>query len=258
MVHRDKITQEIEQILGTDVLAKAYQKDQVANGVQIQGHDSVDKIALGVSLNLIILQEAINWGAQYCVFHHGLDPRTHLSCLPTYMQKELKLIFEHNLTVAGFHYALDAHPTLGNNAQIIHHLGASLGDPIYDEWGFLGHLDKPVSVASLKETCQKLCNHPVLHYAAGNQQIKSIGVVSGAAKPYATEIAEFEAKGVQLYLSGETSESTPHKLVESGIDYFVCGHYATETFGIQALGDQLRHRLSGSVEIKFIDVPSVI
>jgi dinuclear metal center YbgI/SA1388 family protein len=258
MVQSDIITQTVASILGQSVLQKAWIKDQVANGVQISGSESVDKIALGVSLNLEFLNHAVKWGAQYCIVHHGLDPRTHVSKLPTYLQKELKLIFNHNLTISGYHFALDAHPVIGNNAQIIQKLNASVTDQLFDEWGFVGRFTKSQSINNIKLTCQKLFDHPIEHYVGGNQTITTIGVVSGAAKPYAAQIADFEAKGIQLYISGETSESTPHKLVESGIDYFVCGHYATETFGIKALGEKLKESFKTKVEIKFIDVPSSI
>jgi putative NIF3 family GTP cyclohydrolase 1 type 2 len=67
-----------------------------------------------------------------------------------------------------------------------------------------------------------------------------------------------EAKGVEAYISGETSESTVHKMKESGISYFVCGHYATEKFGVQALGDIIKTNFKDKLEVKFIDVENPI
>lgn len=258
MVKRDDITQFIEDAITPELLQKAWAKDEAANGVQIIGAAEVSKVALGVSLNLEFLEAAIKWGAQFCIFHHGLDPRTYLSCLPLYLQKELKLIFNHQLTIAGYHYALDAHPQFGNNARIIQLLGAKLKQPLYDEWGYTAVFAKPITITELKIRCQKLFDHEVLHFPAGHQSTKTIGVVSGAGKPYPTELAEFTAKGVELYISGETSESVPYKLVESGIDYFVCGHYATETFGVKALADKLKEHCGNQVEVEFLDVRSEI
>lgn len=258
MVQRDEITQAVTDIIGQALLTKAWQTDEVANGVQIIGQTEVHKIALGVSLNQEFLTEAVKRHAEYCLFHHGLDPRTYLSRLPLYLQQELKLIFKHDLTIAGYHYALDAHPIIGNNVQIIRHLGAQVGQPLFDDWGYTGKFAKPQSLSNLKQVCHKLFNHEILSYESGKKEIKTIGVVSGAGKPYLSQLDEFIPKGVELFISGETSESVPHKLVESGIDYFVCGHYATETFGIQALGEKLKTHFGKKVEVEFIDLPSEI
>jgi dinuclear metal center YbgI/SA1388 family protein len=258
MIQRDNISKSIYDIIGQELLEKAWQKDEVANGVQIVGQEKVSKIALGVSLNQEFLEQAIKWGAEYCLFHHGLDPRTYLSRLPLYLQKELKLIFTHNLTIAGFHYSLDAHPVIGNNAQIIKLLGAKRGESLFEDWGYVGEFDQSMELNTLKERCQKLFNHEILSFESGNHKIKRIGVVSGAGKPYAEHLDEFLAKKIDLYISGETSESVPHKLIESGINYFVCGHYATETFGIKALGEELKQRFINEIELEFIDVPSAI
>jgi dinuclear metal center YbgI/SA1388 family protein len=258
MIKRDEITHAIYDLIGRDLLEKAWQKDEVANGVQIEGSKDVSKIALGVSLNLDFLNKAIKGNVQYCIFHHGLDPRTYLSRLPLYLQKELKLIFNHQLTIAGFHYTLDAHPIIGNNAQIIQKLGAQLGDPLFDEWGYVGKFDKALELNIIKERCYKLFNHEIISFESSPKKITTIGVVSGAGKPYAGHLAELEDKGVELFISGETSESIPHKFLETGINYFVCGHYATETFGVKALGDKLRTHFGNKLEVEFIDLPSVI
>jgi len=40
---------------------------------------------------------------------------------------------------------------------------------------------------------------------------------------------------------------------EMGLSYFACGHYATEVFGIQALGEAIKKRFS-ELEVQFIEV----
>ena len=258
MVSRDEITQATHQIIGQDLLEKSWVKDEVANGVQIEGALEVSKVALGVSLNQTFLKAAIKWGAQYCIFHHGLDTQTHLSRIPKYLQGHLQLIFTHQLTIAGYHYTLDAHPEIGNNAQIIKLLGAKLKEPLYEDWGYVGEFDQTQEMDNLIERCHKLFNHEVLSFRSNNNPIKTIGVVSGAGKPQAKHVEEIISKHIDLYISGETSEYIPHRLIESGISYFICGHYATETFGIKALGEKLKEHFKNQLEIKFIDIPTVI
>ena len=45
---------------------------------------------------------------------------------------------------------------------------------------------------------------------------------------------------------------------ENGISYFVCGHYATEVFGVKALAEDLKKEFSDKLEVKFIDVKNPI
>lgn len=258
MVTQDKITKTINEIIGQELLDKAEQKDDRANGVQISGSQKVDKIALGVTCNEAFLTEAVESGAQYCIFHHGIDTQAYKSRYSVSAQKQLKVIFDNNLTIAAYHYALDAHPKIGNNAVIIRELGAKIVQPLFDDWGFVAKFDNPQDVEKLSQKCSKLFEHDVFAVLNGPKKVKTIGIVSGGAKPYAQNLFEMQSKGVELFISGETSEWVPHRMHESEINYFVCGHYATEVFGVQELGKVLKAKLKDKVEVEFIDIPNPI
>ncbi|OGM20255.1 Nif3-like dinuclear metal center hexameric protein [Candidatus Woesebacteria bacterium RIFCSPHIGHO2_01_FULL_38_9] len=258
MIKRDELIDFINQTIGKELISKALQKDEMLNGIQFLGGENVEKVALGVSLNEEFLQEAEKFGSNFCIFHHGFDVRTWKSRYPTYSQKRLRLIFKNDITVMGFHYALDAHPKIGNNAQIVKKLGANIKEPLFDEWGYTATFEKSQDIHDLAEKCQKIFNHEVFVVENGPHKVKKIGVVSGGAKPYEAEVAEMEEKGVELFLSGETSESTPYKMKEAKINYFVCGHYATEKFGVQELGKSIESKFNGKINVKFIEVENPI
>lgn len=256
MVSRDELTTFIEQSIGLDLLAKARAKDAVANGVQFLGNEQVTKVTLGVSCNEDFLLEASDAGSQYCIFHHGFDPRTYRSIYSLAAQKQLCAIVENKITVAGFHYSLDAQPEFGNNATIARLFDAKIVEPLDDEWGFVARLPKPLSLNDLSETCAKLFSHDILAIKVGDKKVQTIGIVSGAGKPYGSLIAEMHEKGVELYISGESSESRLHTMQEEGISYFLCGHYATEVFGIQELGKRLKAHYKNKLKVEFIDIPN--
>ena len=258
MVKQYELITFINKTISKEILDKALQKDELANGVQILGSDKVKKIALGVSLNEEFLQKAVDWGSNFCIFHHGFDVRTWKSKYSLSSQKRLRLTFKNDITVMGFHYALDAHPVIGNNAVIIKKLGAKINEPLFDEWGYMATFDKPQDIHDLAHKCQEIFDHEVFVVAGGPSKVKTIGVVSGAAKPYDENLAEMESKGVELFITGETSESSPHKMMEAGINYFVCGHYATEKFGIQALGKKIESKHKGKLVVKFIDIQNPV
>ncbi|MCH7730293.1 Nif3-like dinuclear metal center hexameric protein [Patescibacteria group bacterium] len=258
MVKRDELIDFIYEAIGEKLLEKAAQKDEMANGVQVLGGENVKKVALGVSLNEELLKEAVKRGSNFCIFHHGLDVGTYKSRLPLYSQKRLKLIFKNDITIMAFHYALDAQPAIGNSAVIIKKLGAKIKEPLWDEWGYIATFERPQDIHDLAHKCEKLFNHDIFVVEAGPHKVKTIGVVSGGAKPYVEHIAEMESKGVELFISGETSESVPHKMQESGINYFACGHYATEVFGVQELGKKIKSHFGNKIDVEFIDIENPI
>lgn len=258
MIKRNDLIAFIYKTIGKELLDKAEKKDEMANGVQFLGGENVEAVTLGVSVNEEFLKKAAEDGSNFSIFHHGFDARTYKNCYSISSQKRLKIILQNDMTIMGLHYALDAHKEIGNNAVIIKELGAKISEPLFDEWGYIGKFDSSVSVDSLKQKCEELFGREIYVVPTEQKHVRTIGAVSGAGKPYAQELRELEAKGVELYISGETSESVPHKLKESNIIYFLCGHYTTETFGVRALGEKIKRHFKDAIRVQFIDVPNPI
>src|SRR4051812_19330969 len=96
--------------------------DGIANGLQVENRGSVSRIAATVDASLATVKLAIEAKADFLIVHHGLfwSP----SHPWTGRKYELiRLLMENDLAVYSSHLPLDAHPKLGNNAQ----LGAALG-----------------------------------------------------------------------------------------------------------------------------------
>jgi dinuclear metal center YbgI/SA1388 family protein len=260
MVKRDDLTKFIYQTLGKDILDTAAKVDACPNSVQIRGKEEVKKVVSGVSLSLEFLEIAIAADADYIIVHHGiyLDGHVIRSRFEPY-EDRLRLIFTTNLTLAGFHYALDAHPILGNNAQIIKALGAKrLDEPYLDSWGWVGEFKTPQDVQKLADKCATVFQHDVFVVNAGPQKIKRMGVCSGGAKPRGSQVYEIIDNHIDLHLTGEISESGPYFAEEGGYNYFSAGHYATEVFGVQALSAEIKKHYKNKLEVEFIDVPSTL
>ena len=258
MVSRDELIDFVHSTIGVDLLSIASRKDELANGVQIRGGNEVSVVALGVSLNEEFLKQAVAIGSNFSIFHHGFDVRTDHSRYSVSSQKRLGLIFQNNMTVAGCHYSLDAHPVIGNNAVIIQQMGGKIINSLFDDWGFVARFPRKRRVSDIFKQCQLLFGTNILSFRSKTGEIDTFGVVSGAGKPYQAEIEEMVEKGVQLFISGETSESVPHRMVESEIYYIVCGHYATEMFGVKALGEEIKREFGERVGIEFIDIPNPV
>src|SRR5882757_6037921 len=111
--------------------------DGAANGLQVENSGAVTRIAATVDASLATVKLAIAARADLLIVHHGLfwSP-AHPWAGKKY--ELLRLLVENNLAVYSSHLPLDAHPKLGNNAQLCAALGlrhlrpffASHGGPI--------------------------------------------------------------------------------------------------------------------------------
>ncbi|OGV97579.1 hypothetical protein A2W24_06055 [Microgenomates group bacterium RBG_16_45_19] len=260
MVQSDELTNFITQTLGSDLLAKAAQIDTAPNGVQIKGADDVSGVALGVSCSQAFIDQAIKQKANYLICHHGLNP-DHVvkNGRFDFIQSRLELLFRHHLTLAGYHYALDAHPTLGNNAVIISKLGAKrLPEPYFGSWGWVGEFIKPQPIKIIVQRAAKIFQHEVYRVLSGPKLVKRLGVCSGGARPHLHELFEIIDNRIDLHLTGEISESSPHQAEAGHFHYLACGHYATEVFGVQALAQKIKTHFGRRLTVAFIDIPSTL
>ncbi len=260
MVLRDELINYIETTLGSDLLAQARVKDIYANGVQIHGSEKVDKIALGVSSTHDFLVESVAAGAQFCLTHHGLDLTSHnivASRMHAGLQADLKYIFAQELTVAGYHYSLDAHKTIGNNAVIIKELDAKMtGETYFDDWGYVAEFQEPIASDVLSAKLAELTSHDIFTVYGGPKMIKRIGVCSGGAKPYDRELFEIIDKKIDAHIAGEIIEPSIAQAEGVGYNYYSCGHYATEVFGVQELGKMIKAHFKNKLDVEFIDIPN--
>jgi dinuclear metal center YbgI/SA1388 family protein len=241
--------------LARNFLAKAAAVDELPNGVQLKGTPQVSTIALGVSCSPEFLAKAVEAEAQMVICHHGLHVAGDVyKGRFDAIEGRLKTIIKNDLSLAGYHYALDAHPEFGNNAQLIKKLDAHrMEEPFFAGWGFVAEFGSPISVDELVNRCHKLTKHEVIAITAGPKKIRRIGVCSGGAKPHGPTYFEIIDKKLDAIISGEIGESGPATAQEGRYHYLACGHHATETFGVIALCEKLIDRFGIDVAVKFID-----
>jgi len=170
-------------------------------------------------------------------------------------QRRLKALLAADINLLAYHLPLDAHPELGNNAQLATLLGLQLegtfggGDGSGPDIGQYGRLAQPQDAAAFAELLgQKLGREP-LRVAGKSTEIKTIAWCTGAAQSYLEQAA---ALGVDAFLTGEISEQTVHMARELGIHFYSAGHHATERGGVQALGAHLAAHFG--LDVEFVDI----
>jgi len=232
--------------------------DYGPNGLQVPGRAEITTVATGVSAHSELFTGALDAGADLVLVHHGLFWDGHSRALTPVLAARLKLLLEAGVGLAAYHLPLDAHPLVGNNALIAAGLGATVDGP------FAEHRGAPIGVVArfpgdgvpareLFERVRELTAREPLRFDAGPERVCSIGLVSGAA---AGDLAEAIDLGLDAFLTGEPAEHVMADAREAGIHFIAAGHYATETFGIRALGDRLTERFG--VRHVALDVPNPI
>lgn len=258
MISRDFVTQTLLDIMGSDLVAKAAVVDDLANNIQIKGKPQVEKIALGVSCSQKFLEKSLEWGADYVICHHGLHAAGDITKGRfDAIEDRLKIIIKNDISLAGFHFCLDVHPEIGNNAQLIQKLaGHRLEETYFDNWGYVAEFSTPVLIEDLISRLEKITGHSVFSVKEGPKKIKRFGVCSGGAKPYGKTVLEIIDKKLDAIITGEIAEWNPHTAKSVGYHYLAAGHYATEVFGVQALAKKLVEIFNINAQVKFIDIPS--
>jgi putative NIF3 family GTP cyclohydrolase 1 type 2 len=121
------------------LLQPARFKDYGPNGLQVEGRPEVRKIVSGVTASLALIEAAVAARADAIFVHHGLFWRGQDGRVTGWMKQRLALLLAHDINLYAYHLPLDAHPELGNNAQLGLQLGlAASGRFGEQDLGFIG------------------------------------------------------------------------------------------------------------------------
>jgi dinuclear metal center YbgI/SA1388 family protein len=232
-------------------------EDYGPNGLQVPGSATVDVLATGVSAHRELFERAAAAGAQLVVAHHGLFWDFHPRSLTPAMKDRLRVLFDHDISLAGYHLPLDAHPEVGNNALICAALGLERAEPFGEHRGrsvgFVGRSAEGIPFADLRARCAEAFGQEPFAWDTGPELVRSVGIVSGGA---ASSFGEAIALGLDAFLTGEPAEHVMADARESKTHFIAGGHYATETLGVRRLGELLAAEFG--VRHEFLDVPNPI
>jgi dinuclear metal center YbgI/SA1388 family protein len=252
MARRDQIVAFLDELLEIDGFT-----DYGPNGLQVPGAEKVSKIATGVSAQRELFERAAEQGAQLVLCHHGLFWDFHPRTIGPAMKERLRILFDADMSLAGYHLPLDAHPEVGNNALICEALGLERAEPFGEHKGrpvgFVGRSPDGVPFEELRRRCASAFGQEPFVWDAGPETVRSVGIVSGGA---AGDFGEAIALGLDAFLTGEPAEHVMADARENGVHFIAGGHYATETVGIRRLGELAAERFG--VDHVFLDVPNPI
>lgn len=222
------------------------------NGLQVENDGTVCRIAAAVDASLATVNKAIDADADLLLVHHGLfwSP-----AVPWTGKKYelLHLLLDNNLAVYSAHLPLDMHPVLGNNALLSKAIGLKTLKPFFTTKGQALGLRSSAIVKrdALTKRLENAVRGPVTVLPGGPATCRKIGVVTGGA---GAEVSLAAREGIDTFITGEGPHWTYALAEELGVNVFYAGHYATETFGVQALAGHLAKKFR--VDWTFIDHPT--
>jgi dinuclear metal center YbgI/SA1388 family protein len=229
VARRDEIVAHADALLEIDRFPEF-----APQGLQVVGADEVTTIACGVSSSLDLFERAVALGAELVLVHHGLFWRNEPLVVDARLRGRLEALFGGNASLVAYHLALDAHPTLGNNAQLAARVGATPDGP-FDGVG-LGCSLPPVAVDELAGRVEEAVGRAPLVLRGGDGDVSRLAVSTGAAGYSLIQAAH---EGYDALLTGEPEEPNLATARELGIHLIAAGHHATERLGVQALAAEL-------------------
>ncbi|TEA77934.1 Nif3-like dinuclear metal center hexameric protein [Allopusillimonas ginsengisoli] len=252
-------TQQLTAWLDSTLQAQRF-RDYCPNGLQVEGKPSIRHIITGVTASQALLEAAVQRGADAILVHHGWFWKNEDPCIRGPKRQRLSLALSHGLNILAYHLPLDAHPTLGNNAQLARILGLR---PDYDDAGmpatcgpegliWLGSCPDTPTLGDLNTHICKVLQRQSLVVGDPQQKLSRVAWCTGAAQGMMDAAI---AAGADAYITGEVSEPTFHLAMETGTGFIAAGHHATERYGVQALGRAVADEFGIKVEFVDIDNP---
>ena len=247
-----------------DYLSSAAFKDYCPNGLQVDGGRPITRIVTGVTACEALIDAAIAAEADAIMVHHGYFWKGESEPLVGMKGRRVRKLMQHGISLIAYHLPLDAHPEIGNNAALAERLGLTITGGLYPHEAHpVGNVATcaPQNAQDFAHTIERALGRTPLHIAAAytaddaetqnqtQKMITRVGLCTGGAQDMIDQAA---AMGCDAYLSGEISERTTHSARELDIDYFACGHHATERGGIQKLGDKVAAHFG--IPVTFIDI----
>ncbi len=222
------------------------------NGLQLENSGRVVRVVSAVDACEAVFAEAAKVPGTLLLVHHGLlwggaQPFTGA------LRRKLRLAMDGDLAVYSSHLPLDMHARYGNNVLLAKALGLRRCTPAFEVKGQTIGLVGELSIARklLTQKLENLLGGRVHLAPGGPERVRRVGVCSGGA---GSEVVAAAALGCDAFITGEGPHHTFTLAEELGVNLFYAGHYATETFGVRAVGEHLAGKYS--VPFGFIHHPT--
>lgn len=222
------------------------------NGLQVENSGRVTKIGAAVDASTRTFKVAAERGVDLLLVHHGLFWQG-VQTITGAFRRQLAFLLERDVALYSAHLPLDVHPLVGNNPQLATSLDLTNAEPFLEVKGQLAGLKVlgEIHRDDLADRLEHSLGAPAKLIPAGPAVARTIAVITGGA---GSEIYAVAREGVDTFITGEAPHWAAVAAEELGVNLFLGGHYATETFGVKALAAHLSERFA--IPWEFIAAPT--
>jgi dinuclear metal center YbgI/SA1388 family protein len=250
----DAVLREDLRVYLDSLLDAARFRDYCPNGLQVEGCDRVRRVVCGVTASQALIEAAIERGADAVLVHHGWFWKSEDGRVTGFRKQRMARLLAHDINLFAYHLPLDAHPVLGNNAQLALRLDwTTTGRFGEQDIGFIGVPQAPTFAGNLARGIEQALDRAPMLIGDPERKVARIAWCSGGAQGYFEDAL---AAGADVFVSGEISEQTVHLARETGMAFIAAGHHATERYGVMALAADLAEEFGLACE--FVDIANPV
>ena len=228
------------------------------NGIQLENRGDIRGIAVAVDCSQKTIEGTVAAGANLLIVHHGLFWGG-VQPIRGALYERLHRLLAGDVALYSSHLPLDAHPELGNNVLLAARLG------LVPNGGFARSQGTEIGVRGecALLTSEILARADAFAKRHGGRALatdfdpsrtsRRWGICTGGGAS-ADTLREAVALGLDTLIVGEGPHWTAVDAPELGLAIIYAGHYATETLGVQALGQLVEHEFN--LPCRFIEAPT--
>ena len=222
------------------------------NGLQFENTGGIQKVGASVDAGLIPFQKAVDSNVDLLIVHHGmywspLQPITGVKF------QKVNTLLNGGLAVYSSHLPLDCHSEIGNNALLAKEIGLQPTGTFLDYEGTdIGLITEGISRLDLIEKLQKTFDDKVQSIEFGSEKPNKIAILTGSGS---SAVSELKRIGVDTLITGELRQNHYNQAQEEGLNLYLCGHYATEVYGVCALAKEISQKFEIPWEFIATDCP---
>ena len=225
-------------------------EDHFINGLIINGAKNVTKIALAVDPCLEVIKKAKKQGCEMIITHHGIFSKDDVESNDV-NKKRVEFLKKNNISLYVSHHPLDVHKTIGNSKIMANLLGLTNQKPFFEVeeqyYGISGELK--LDIKELKQDISNKISTPIAVHDFGPKVTKRIAIVSGSG---CDAINCMKQKNIDTLITGTPKHHAFYEAKELKLNVLYAGHYATEVFGVNAIGEKLKSQYN-ELNMQFID-----
>jgi len=226
---------------------------EALNGLQFANNGRIAKIGAAVDAGLLPFQQAIDADIDFLIVHHGMFWNGAKRIVDSEYRK-YKTLIEGNLAVYSCHLPLDAHTEIGNAACLARAIDApQSGTFLPYEGSDLGLIcEWSADRDALNAALQSEFGPKIACMEFGSADPDKICIVTGSGNSVVDQV---KATGADTLITGELKQHFYTIAQEEGLNLYACGHYATETFGVDALAKEVASQFDLPYEFIKTDCP---